>query len=116
VGTPYVDEFVRRLRMQVPTVDVDVDVRPSGAATLRWAEPDLAHRLALYVHEKDLAAAVTALGEDCRDALWPGSTIDAAGFNLLLVHLGEIVATRDTTEPLRITSQGLRWPRDFRED
>jgi hypothetical protein len=79
-------------------------------------KPGIAHSLALHVHEKDLAAAVAALGEDCRDALWPEGTIDAAGFNLLLVHLGEVVATRDTTEPLRITSRGLRWPTGLRED
>jgi len=53
---------------------------------------------------------VTALGEDSRDALWPGSTIEAAGFNLLLVHLDEVVGTRNVSAPLRVTRQGLEWP------
>jgi hypothetical protein len=112
--TPFVDELVRRLRLGF--ADVAVDIRPSGAASLGFRVPDLAHPVALHVHEKDLAAAVTAHGEECRDVLWPGSTIGTAGFNLLLVHLDEVLATRDTAQPLRITSQGLRWPREFRED
>jgi hypothetical protein len=53
---------------------------------------------------------VTAIGTECRDALWPDSSIEAAGFNLLLVHLGEVIATRDTSDPLRITDEGLQWP------
>ena len=90
------------------TVTMDVDDR--GAATVVWQEPGADHPLVLFVRERDLAAAVTALGEGCRDALWPGSTLEAAGFNLLLVHLDEVVATRNTSEPLRSTDQGLEWP------
>jgi len=94
-ATPFLDELVRRLRLDAPTTD---------------------HPLTLYVHEGPLRAAVTALGEDCRDALWPDSTVEAAGFNLLLVHLYEVLATRDTSEPLRITGAGVPWPTTPRED
>ena len=62
--------------------------------------------------ERDLAAAVTSLGEDCRDLLWPDSTIEEAAVNLLFVHVEEVVATRDTTAPLRITPAGPEWPED----
>jgi hypothetical protein len=34
----------------------------------------------------------------------------AAGFNLLSVHLDEVVATRNVSAPLRVTRQGLEWP------
>ena len=114
MGTPFVEELVRRLRMGFS--DVAVDIRPSGAATARFRASGLDHPLALYVHERDLGAAVSDIGEDCRDALWPESTVEAAGFNLLLVHLDEVIATRNTSEPLRITSDGLVWPTDPRED
>ena len=113
-ATPFLDELVRRLRLDAPTTDVDV--RPGGAGTVRWVHPSVDHPLTLYVHEGPLRAAVTALGEDCRDALWPDSTVEAAGFNLLLVHLYEVLATRDTSEPLRITGAGVPWPTTPRED
>ena len=109
MGTPYPDELVRRLRLAHP--DVEARVRDEGA-TIAWREADVDHPLVLLVGERDLAAAVTSLGEDCRDALWPDSTIREAGFDVLLVHVGEVVATRDTTAPLRITPAGLEWPED----
>jgi hypothetical protein len=31
-------------------------------------------------------------------------------FDLLLVHVDEVIAARDTTQPLRITADGLQWP------
>jgi hypothetical protein len=106
--TPYLTQLVRRLRLADPTVSIDIGT--NGTATVVWQERDVDHPLVLLVRERDLAAAVTAIGEDCRDELWPNSSIEAAGFNLLLVHLDEVVATRDTSEPLRITDQGLEWP------
>jgi hypothetical protein len=106
--TPYLTELVRRMRLDNATVSVDIS--ENGAATVVWQERGLDHPLVLFVRERDLTAAVTALGQDCRDALWPGSSVEAAGFNLLLVHLGEVVATRDSSEPLRIADQGLEWP------
>ncbi|HSR26652.1 MAG TPA: hypothetical protein VLW53_24085 [Candidatus Eisenbacteria bacterium] len=106
--TPYLTELVRRMRLYNATVTIDVD--NNDAATFVWYEPDIDHPLVLFVRERDLATAVTAIGEDCRDDLWPDSSIEAAGFNLLLCHLEEVLATRDTSEPLRITGQGLEWP------
>jgi hypothetical protein len=105
--TPYFTELVRRMRLDNATVTFDVD--DNGAATVVWQKLDIDHPLVLFVRERDLAAAVTAIGEDCRDELWPGNSIEAAGFNLLLVHLDEVMATRDTSGPLRITDQGLEW-------
>lgn len=106
--TPFLTELVRRMRLDNATVTIDID--NNGAGTVVWQEPDVDHPLVLFVRERDLAAAVTAIGEDCRDELCPDSSIEAAGFNLLLVHLDEVMATRDTSEPLRITDQGLEWP------
>jgi hypothetical protein len=106
--TPYLTELVRRMRLDNATVSIDVG--NNGAATVVRQEPDVDHPLVLFVRERDLAAAVTAIGEDCRDGLWPDSSILVAGFNLLLVHLDDVLATRDTSEPLRITDQGLEWP------
>ncbi len=106
--TPYLTELVRSMRLDNATVSIDIS--QDGAATVVWQVHHLDHPLVLFVRERNLAAAVTALGEDCRDALWPSSSIEAAALNLLLVHLDEVVATRDTSEPLRITDQGLEWP------
>lgn len=106
--TPHLDELLRRLRLDDPSATLDVGRQDTG--TIVWREPRVDHPLVLVAGEQDLATAVTGLGEECRDALWPGSTIQAAGFNLLLVHVDEVVATRDTTEPLRIDARGLVWP------
>jgi hypothetical protein len=111
--TPYLTELVRRMRLD--DAPVSIDISKDGAVTVVWQKRDLDHPLVLFVRERDLAVAVTALGEDCRDALWPSSSIEAAGFNLLLVHLDEVVATRDTSEPLRISDQGLEWPETPRQ-
>jgi hypothetical protein len=35
-------------------------------------------------------------------------------FDLLLVHVDEVIAARDTTQPLRITADGLQWPGQHR--
>ena len=105
--TPYLAEWVRRMRLDSPAVTVDVH---DDLATIVWQPDNVDHPVTLLVREEDLATAVTAAGEDSRDALWPHSTIDAAGFNLLLVHLWEVLCTRDTSEPLRITEQGVQWP------
>ena len=107
-GTPYVDELVRRLRLSDP----DVAVQPGGrgSAAVRFHQASVPHVITLWTSDRELEDAVTALGADA-DGLWPGSSVEAAGFDLLLVHLDEVVATRDTTEPLRITAAGLQWPR-----
>ena len=110
MGTPFLDELVRRLRMTEP----DARVRSSGArpATVTWREDPVDHPLALLVGERGLAAAATALGRDRRDPLWPDSTVDETGSDLLLIHVDEVVTTRDTTAPLRVTPAGPQWPED----
>jgi hypothetical protein len=107
-GTPYVDELVRRLRLD----GADVDLRRGGrdTADVSFADPRVDQRITLRTSESELATAVTTLGDECRDVLWPDHSVESAGFNLLLVHVVEVVATRDTTEPLRITAAGLQWP------
>jgi len=106
-GTPYVDELVRRLRLD----GGEVGVRFGGkqAADVSFARNG--QRVVLRTKEPELAAAVESLGAGYRDALRPGSGVRSAGFDLLLVHVDEVVATRDTSEPLRITADGLQWPR-----
>ena len=81
-----------------------------GTVEIVWREADIGHALRLLVREADLAAAVEDAGAESRDALWPGSSVEDAGFSMLLVHLDEVLATRDTTSPLRITVEGLEWP------
>jgi hypothetical protein len=108
--TPFVDELVRRLRYDDP--DAAADVSERGSATVSFRPSAREDWVFLRTTERDLAAAVTSIGEDCRDELWPSSTIEVAGFNLLLVHVQEVLATRDTSEPLRILPTGLEWPED----
>ena len=105
---PYLAELLRRLRMSDPSASATVD--RDGRATVLWRPEGRTEPVALTFTEQDLAMTVRAGGEDCRDDLWPGSSIDQAGFSILLVHLDEVVATRVVTEPLRITAQGLVWP------
>ncbi|OMQ14343.1 hypothetical protein A7K94_0217345 [Modestobacter sp. VKM Ac-2676] len=108
-AVPFIDELVRRLRMD----GREAEARYGGARSveIRIRYRDLDHPVTLWTKEPDLEAAVTSLGEGCRDDLWPDHGVGSAGFDLLLVHLDEVVATRDTTEPVRISSVGLEWPR-----
>ncbi|MGY1857245.1 hypothetical protein [Modestobacter sp. SYSU DS0290] len=110
--TPFIDELVRRLRMD----EREVEVRYGGhrSVEIRLHPADLDHPVTLWTKEPHLEAAVVHIGEGCRDDLWPDHSVESAGFNLLLVHLDEVIASRDTTEPLRITPVGLEWPRWFR--
>lgn len=105
--TPRLSELVRRLRLSDSTATVDLS--DDGTARIVW-QHEGAKSVTLLTTEEDISHAVTAMGEDCRDALWPGSTLEEAGLNLLLVHLDEVIATRDTSQPLLIDSTGLVWP------
>ncbi len=106
--TPFLQELERSLRLDDP--DLLFEVTPSGAAHIRTRLDADQEPAVLFAPEEHLAAAVTAVGEGCRGELWPDSTITAAGFNLLLIHLDEIAATRDTTHPIVMTRQGWQWP------
>jgi len=108
-GRPYVEELVARLRLD----GGEVEVRYGGrqAADISFADSRVPHRVVLRTAEPQLAAAVELLGAGCRDDLWPDSSVTGAGFNLLLVHVDEVVGSRDTTDPLLITADGLQWPR-----
>jgi hypothetical protein len=103
------DELLRRLRLS------DSDAALVGRGRLSFRDGGTGAIVTLVTAEAELATAVGALGVDVRDALWPGATIEEAGFNILLVHLDEVLATRDVTEPLRITTSGLVWPTQLRE-
>lgn len=61
----------------------------------------------ITVDERSLAAAIDISAED-RDALWPGSGLADAGFNLLLVHIEELIDTGRF--PIRITESGIETP------
>jgi hypothetical protein len=103
VSTPYRDELLRRLRLGDPAAAALDDQRIRFTSSRRG-------EVLVVAPEDDLAAAVQHLGEDSRDALWPDVTVDTAGFNLLLVHLEEILATRRVTAPLVVTRTGPTWP------
>ena len=111
-GLPYVEELIRRLRLDGRPLDVGYGA--SRTVTLTQRSDDVDERVRLVVSDPDLAAALTSLGVECRDELWPDQSVESAGFDLLLVHVDEVVATRDVSEPLLITSGGLQWPRRHR--
>lgn len=114
-ATPHVDELVRRLSMDAGAVD-DVHVRSSGAVTLTWSPRGLDHPVVLSLREDELASVVDDLAENGGTHLWPGTERQAAGLNLLLVHLDEILMTQDTTDVIRLTGDGLQWPTAPRDD
>ena len=91
---PYVEELVRRLRTYHPPVEVEYT--PRRTAYVRFTDPPVDHRITLWTSETELGRAVTTIGEGCRDALWPDDTVESAGFTPLLVHVDEVIATRDT--------------------
>jgi hypothetical protein len=111
--SPYLEEFLRRLRLNAP--GAELQIMTDGAATITWHEEGRDIPLAVATTEGDLAAAVAEIGSSSRDALWPSSTVDDAGFNLLIVHLEEVIATRDVSRGLQIGRAGLTWP-DRRND
>ena len=106
--TPLLMKLIRRIGQDGP--DVGAHIGDDGSARIMWRHDDVARPLTLLTTEQDLAEAVTTLGKDCRDELWPESSVEDAGFNLLLVHVDEVVATRDTSTPLRVNREGLVWP------
>ena len=107
-GVPHVEERVRRLSTDRGAVEVDHG--PPQTASVHSRDARVAHPVTLRTCESEPTAAVTAIGGGCREALRPDQTVDSAGSDLLLVHLDEVVAPRDTTEPLRITADGLQGP------
>jgi hypothetical protein len=84
--TPRLMDLIQRLRYSDP--DVGAQIGDDGTARIVWRHNDVGHPLTLLTTEQDLAAAVTAIGEQCRDELWPQSSVEEAGLNLLLVSEG----------------------------
>ena len=109
-GLPYVEELVRRLQLGMDGRQLDVEYGSPRTVTLRWPHRQEPHCVTLVVSEPDLAAHIGATGPAAQEQIWPDCTADDAGFNHLLVNLDELVGTHDTTEPLRITANGLQWP------
>jgi len=104
----YVGMLVERIALDANELHVSTHDR--GETTLSWRPSGRTGPVTLVVREGDLGAAVTFLGEECREELWPNSSIVDAGFNMLLTHLDEVVATRNLSEPLRVGRRGLIWP------
>jgi hypothetical protein len=109
-GLPYVEELVRRLQTGMDGRQLVVEYGSPRTVTLSWPHRQEPHRVTLVVSEPDLAAAIAAMGPAAQELIWPECTADDAGFNHLLVNLDELVGTYDTSEPLRITANGLQWP------
>jgi hypothetical protein len=101
---PFMYELLKRLQM----LDADAALTAAGDAVV-WQSDDSA-TITLITSEDELADTIRHIGRDVRDDLWPGSSIEDAGFNLLLVHIDDVLATRYVTEPLRLTRTGLIWP------
>jgi hypothetical protein len=108
MDTPFLDELMKWLNHDHP--DATIRIGKRGAASITWSADNDTQPVVLLTDELTLAAAVTSLGRECRDALWPGRTEVEAGLSILTLHLWEILATRVITEPLRITADGLDWP------
>lgn len=109
-GLPYVEELVRRLQLDMDGRQLDVEYGSPRTVTLSWPHRQEPHRVTLVVSEPDLASAIAAIGPAAQELIWPECTADDAGFNHLLVNLDELVGTYDTSEPVRITADGLQWP------
>ncbi len=107
--TPYLDELLRRLRLYDAEASIWYGPRVTGR--ISWCDSRADHPIVLSTSERELAEAVRLLGETCRDALGPDSSVEEAGYDILLVHLDEVLDTRHVLAPLRITAGGLEWPR-----
>ncbi len=84
----------------------------TGTAEERVETPHLTE----LVRRMQLGTAIVSVDVDedgAATVVW--QEIEDAGSNLLLVHLDEVLATRDSSKPLRITDQGLRGPDTRRE-
>jgi hypothetical protein len=108
MGTPFLDELLRRLRLSDPAAAL------VGRGRVAWRDPSTGCDVTLVTDEQELATAIRTLGEEIREVLWPDATVEQAGFNILLVHLDEVMATRVVAAPLRITAGGLVWPDEHR--
>jgi len=79
--------------------DPEVVVAPDGTTTtVVWRDPEATSAITVVVAEHDLAHAVAEIGRSCH-TLWPSATVDEAGFNLLFVHLQEVIATATRAVP-----------------
>jgi len=101
---PVLERLLAKLRMQHP----EAALTPAGDG-VTWTDED-AGAVTLIVSERDLADLVRSSGRSVRDDLWPGSSFEEAGLNLLLVDLDEVLDTRQVTGPLTIDENGLVWP------
>jgi len=99
---PFVDELVYRLSLSGDARWDDGKITFIRARDAAFDDP-----VVIEVDEAGVAAAVD-VSPDTRDALWPGTDLAEAGFNLLLVNLGELIDTGRV--PIRITATGIEAP------
>lgn len=99
---PFVDELVHRLSLSGDARWDDGKITFTRVRDATFDEP-----VVIEVDEAGVAAAVD-ISPDTRDALWPGADLMEAGFNLLLVNLGELIDTGRV--PIRITAAGIEAP------
>jgi len=104
----YVREFARRMLDVYPGANIEFN--DPGQITVTFNDPGHEQPVVLRTSEGHLERAIAKLGEQAQDA-WPNNTQDEAGFNILELHLEEVLATRRIEADLLIGANGLVWPR-----
>ena len=93
----HVEELARRMLSTYPSATIEF-ANP-GQITITFDDPGQEQPVVLRTSEAHLERAIAKLGQQAQDA-WPSSTHTEAGFNVLGVHLEEVLATRPVNEVL----------------
>lgn len=104
----YVGELARRMLSVYPAAGIEF--ADPGQITITFNDPGHEQPVVLHASEAQLEKAISKLGQQSQDA-WPNSTQEEAGFNILELHLEEVLATRRIQDVLSINADGLVWPR-----
>lgn len=95
------DRLVEKLRLDgAELVSVGPMEETVTLSSLPWGRSGGA--LTIHASEEELNRFAERLTNDDIEQLWPGEPRDEAGLNLVLAHLEEFVATRETP-PLAVT-------------
>jgi hypothetical protein len=87
-----------------------VEFEDPGQITVSFSHPGQDESITVHTTEASLEQAIPLLGRQAQGA-WPSSGQDEAGFNILTLHLDEVLATRRVSGPLSIDGRGLVWPK-----
>ena len=105
---PFIDELAHRLCIDGEVTQTGDDILIHRLGDVRYEQP-----LTVHADDAGIRAAVN-ISTATRNALWPGTDPTEAGFNLLLVHLQELIDTGRT--PIRIDPLGILIPTESPEE